>query len=110
MPVTRKRGDTYPEQFQIIDTELTTGINISGCSVILTVDPAQSPTTADNNLFAINGTVTDARTGKCEFVLSPIQADQQPGTYWYDIQLIDVANRTRTVVLDKWIVVQDIGK
>jgi len=48
--------------------------------------------------------------GTVEFAPSALQADQVPGVYFYDIQLIDGAGRIRTIALDKYVVQQDISK
>ncbi len=107
--ITRKRGDTYAETITITDT---TGavIDITGYTFKLTVDPEKAPASAANNLFSITGTILSAVAGTVEFAPSALQADQTPGTYYFDIQLIDGAGRIRTIALDKYIVVQDISK
>ena len=107
--ITRKRGDTYGETVTVTDTA-GAAINITGYTFKLTVDPEKAPLTADNNLFSITGTILSPTAGTVEFAPSPTQADQAPGTYYYDIQLIDGAGRIRTIALDKWVVVQDITK
>ena len=107
--ITRKRGDTYAETITVTDT---TGavIDITGYTFKLTVDPEKAPASAANNLFSITGTILSAVAGTVEFAPSALQADQTPGTYYFDIQLIDGAGRIRTIALDKYIVVQDISK
>ena len=108
--ITRKRGDTYAEE--IIVKSKTTGlpVNITGYTFKLTVDPKKDPLTADNNLFSITGTILNPTAGTVEFAPSALQADQTPGVYFYDIQMVDGAGRIRTIALDKWVVVQDITK
>ena len=107
--ITRKRGDTYSETITITDT---TGavINIAGYDFRLTVDPEKAPATAANNLFSITGTILSPTAGTVEFAPSALQADQAPGVYWYDIEMIDGAGRIRTIALDKYVVTQDISK
>ena len=48
--------------------------------------------------------------GRVEFAPSALQADQTPGAYWYDVQMIDGASRKRTIALDKYKYEQDISK
>jgi len=38
------------------------------------------------------------------------QADQVPGVYYFDVQMIDGAGRIRTIALDKYTYTQDITK
>lgn len=108
--ITRKRGDTYAERITVINKETQAVIDITGCSFVLTVDPERAPATSANNLFSLTGTVTDAVNGVVEFAPSAVQADQVPGTYYFDIQMTDGAGKKRTIDLDKWVVVQDISK
>jgi len=107
--ITRRRGDTYADLITVTDS---TGapINITGYTFQLTVDPEKAPATAANNLFSITGTILDAIAGTVEFAPSALQADQTPGTYFYDIQMVDGLGRIRTIALDKWVVTQDITK
>jgi len=108
--ITRKRGDTYADEITV--TSETTGqpINITGYTFVLTVDPEKAPASAANNLYSITGTILDATAGRVEFAPSDVQANQLPGTYYYDIQLIDGAGRKRTIALDKYVYQQDISK
>jgi len=108
--ITRKRGDTYAEKITVINKETLAVIDITGCSFVLTVDPEKAPASAANNLFSLTGTIVSAVDGTVEFSPSALQADQTPGTYYFDIQMTDGAGRKRTIDLDKWVVVQDISK
>jgi hypothetical protein len=108
--ITRKRGDTYAETIIVVTAGTTTPIDVTGCTFLLTVDPAKAPADNTNNLFDIVGTILDAPAGEVEFAPSALDADQLPGTYYYDIQMTDGAGRVRTVALDKWVVTQDITK
>jgi len=107
--ITRKRGDTYSEVVTVTDSA-GAAINITDYTFKLTVDPEKAPATAANNLFSITGTILNAAAGTVEFAPSALQADQTPGTYWFDIQLVDGAGRIRTIALDKYVVTQDISK
>jgi len=107
--ITRRRGDTYADLITVTDS---TGapIDITGYSFKMTLDPEKSPATAANNLYQITGTILDGPAGRVEFAPSPTQADQVPGTYYYDVQMIDGVGRIRTIALDKYIYTQDITK
>lgn len=108
--ISRKRGDTYADE--IVVTSATTGlpINITGYTFTMTLDPAKDPVDATNNLYSLVGTIVDAVAGRVEFAPSALQADQAPGTYYYDVQMIDGASRKRTIMLDKYKYEQDISK
>lgn len=106
----RKRGDTYADEIAVFSKTTGAAIDITGYSFVLTVDPSQTPTTADDNLYAINGSITKATGGLVEFAPSAIQADQQPGAYFYDIQMTDDAGRIRTIQAGRYTYEQDISK
>jgi len=109
--ITRRRGDTYADEINV--TSATTGepIPITGYSFIMTLDPEKAPATAANNLYQITGEIIgDGTAGRVEFAPTPLQADQTPGTYYFDIQMVDGAGRKRTIALDKYVYTQDITK
>ena len=107
--ITRRRGDTYAETVTVTDSAGAV-VNITGYTFKLTVDPEKAPATAANNLFQITGTILSGPAGTVEFAPSALQADRTPGTYYYDVQMVDGAGRIRTIALDKWVVTQDITK
>lgn len=108
--ITRKRGDTYADEITVKSKATGLPINITGYTFKLTVDPKKDPLTADNNLFSITGTILNPIAGTVEFAPSEPQSDQVPGTYYYDIEMIDGAGRVRTIELDKYVFTQDITK
>lgn len=107
--ITRKRGDTYADEFIIKSAATGLPINITGYSFVLTVDPAQYPTDSSNNKFQLTGTIVDAAAGRVEFAPSALQADNV-GRFFYDVQMVDGAGRKRTIVSGKYVMVQDISK
>ena len=84
--------------------------NVTGCSFVLTVDPSKAPADATANLFSLTGTLVTPLTGEITFPITAEQADQVPGTYYYDIALVDAVGKKLTIALDKFKFVQDIGK
>ena len=107
--ITRRRGDTYGDEITVTDSA-GAAINITGYTFVLTLDPSKTPSDATANLYAITGTILDAPAGRVEFAPTAMQADQTPGTYYYDIQMVDGASRKRTIALDKYVYQQDISK
>ncbi len=108
--ITRKRGDTYADEITVKSKATGLPINIAGYSFTMTLDPLKDPLTAANNLYSLVGTIIDAPAGRVEFAPSALQADQPPGVYYYDVQMIDGAGRKRTIALDKYKYEQDISK
>lgn len=107
--ITRKRGDTYDEQFAIRNEATGAAINIAGCSFLLTVDPEKAPTSSANNLFQSTGVIVDATAGTVKFPISSPQADHV-GKFFYDVQMTDAEGKKRTVQADKFTFLQDITK
>lgn len=108
--ITRRRGDTYADEITVTSSTTKAPIDIAGYTFTMTLDPEKAPATADNNIYQLTGTIVDAPTGRVEFAPSALQADQTPGTYWFDIQMVDGAGRKRTIALDKYTYTQDITK
>lgn len=106
--MTRYRGDTAPDAgFVKLNDEV---LPTSGCTFTLTVDKAKNPKSSVNNLYSLVGEVVDAVTGEIKFPITEQQADKPPGTYYYDIQIIDGTGLKRTIGVDKYIIKQDITK
>lgn len=106
--ITRFRGDTAPITGVVSLNALP--LDVTGCSFVLTVDPSKTPTDSANNLFALTGTLVTPLTGEITFPITAGQADQVPGTYYFDIQLLDALGYKRTIALDKFVFLQDITK
>lgn len=107
--ITRRRGDTYPEPFALVDQD-GAAINLTGASLVLTVDPSPAPADASRNVASITGTVTSAVGGLVQFAPSSGEADLSPAVYHYDVQLTDSGGAVRTVCAGKWEIVQDVSK
>ena len=107
--VTRYRGDTSADQFIITDSD-GTEINISGYTFKLTISSKQAPSSTEGLLATVSGVIASAAGGLVEFVFSTAQADQTPGVYYYDVQMIDTNNRIQTLAKDYYEFTQDITK
>lgn len=110
--ICRVRGDTSP--FTITITDGTAPIDVTGFSFKLAVDPAQEPTDALNNLFALEVgtgiTLTTPASGIITVTLSLADSDQTPSQYFYDLQWTDTSGFVRTIMRGGWEVQQDISK
>lgn len=108
--ITRKRGDTYADEFEVISEITGVVIDITtGYTFLLTVDPEKAPTTATNNVYQLTGVVTDGPNGIVEFAPSAVQADQL-GSYYFDVQMTDPTGRIRTIDDGKYKYIQDVTK
>lgn len=108
--ITRKRGDTYADEITITSEVTGTTVDITGYTFKMTLDPSKAPLDNTTKLYEVDGNILDGPTGRVEFAPTSQQADQAPGTYYYDIQMIDGAGRKRTIALDKYVYQQDITK
>lgn len=107
--ITRKRGDTYADEFIIKSARTKLPIDITGYTFLLTLDPEKSPQSNVNNLYQLTGTILDAAAGRVEFAPSISQANLL-GNYFYDVQMIDGLGRIRTIIAGRYKYVQDITK
>ncbi len=105
----RIRGDTFPMVFTLTDSA-GAAIDITGFGFKLTVDPSDEPADDSGNLFELDGVIPIGTDGVVQFLLSDAQADQTPNEYFYDVQMVDLALRKRTIVRGIYEVTQDITK
>ncbi len=107
--ITRKRGDTAADVFTLTDSA-GAALDITSFSFLLTVGSLEDPPDANSQLYQLTGTILDALNGVVEFVPSAANADQDPETYFYDVQMTDAAARIKTIEKGEYIYEQDITK
>lgn len=108
--IRRKRGDTFRLQITI-KTKAGALVDITGFSFLLTVDPSADPIDATNNLFQIVGVIFGPPAdGVVHFPFTVGEADQNPDSYFFDVQQTDGTPEIRTIFEGPWIVDQDITK
>lgn len=107
--ITRYRGDTYADEFTIRNKTTGLPVNITGYNFLLTVNTVRDPTNTATQQYQLVGVIVSAVEGRVEFAPTALQADRL-GLFYYDVQMVDGAGRKRTVVLDEYDYVQDIGK
>lgn len=112
--IIRYRGDTAADRFTITrrltPTADPTAVDITGCTFILTVNSDENPTDDTDQLFALTGAITGAVAGEVEFAPDATEADQPPGNYYYDVQMIDANGAILTVDKGRYRFKQDITK
>lgn len=105
----RARGDTTGDVFEVKDKD-EAALDITGYSFLLTVNTSKTPTDITNQRYSLTGNITDAVSGVVEFAPDAVEADQAPGTYYYDIQMTDLGGKISTKVKGKYKYIQDITK
>lgn len=104
----RVRGDTFPfiVTIEVDDVPL----DITGFTIVLTVDTREEPPDATTVVFQASGVVTNGPAGQVTFSLTGPQAATTPGDYFYDMQYTDLGSKIRTFAKGTWTVLQDITK
>lgn len=108
MKIERYRGDTAPDSITVTYRSGTV-IDLTGCTLLLTVNSELNPADATNQTFQLTGTSPSPETGVVLFYPNSTQADHV-GVYYYDIQLTDASGYKRTVAKDTYLFIQDITK
>ena len=107
--ICRKRGDTHPEVFQLKQNGVA--VDITGDTFRLTVATRPDPPDNSFQVFQLTGSILVAASGTFQFTPNTTQADQNPGTYYYDVQWIEnTSGQIRTILAGTWTFEQDITK
>ena len=109
--ITRKRGDTYGDRFDLTVTATGLPLELAGYSgFLLTLDTRRDPPDTTTQVYQLAGVVIGATSlGQLEFAPTLAQANRT-GRFFYDIQLTDPAGRVRTVLAARYAYRQDITK
>ena len=108
--ITMYRGDGYPITLKLTDKITGAAIDLTGCSLIMTVSTLEYPPDNSTKLFDVDGVLdTDPTTGRVSFTPNPSDV-AVPGSYFYDIQLTNPSGHVRTVAKSTFAVFQDITK
>ena len=107
--ITRKRGDNFPFQLTLKDSG-GTAVDITGFTFRMVADPSNAPADDTNNLFDLAGVIVTAEDGIFQFEPTTSDMDVEPGTYFYEVQMIDASSKVRSIVAGTFIVEQDIVK
>lgn len=109
-PITIYRGDSYPIVLTIKDSATSLPLDLTSCSLLLTVDTLENPPDATTKVFQVVG-VLDADPTTGVVVFTPTTADTAvAGDYYYDVQLTDADGNVRTIVKSTFTVTMDITK
>lgn len=108
LEITRYRGDTVSDVFTITDSSGSPQ-DITGSTVKMTLDERKAPPDATTLVLELTGTLTNPSAGEVTFTWTALNADQEPGSYWFDIELTS-GSVVQTLVVGKYTFIQDISK
>ena len=78
-------------------------VDLTGATAKLTVDSLQSPVGTATQIFELTGAVQAPATGGIiHFQPTTVQANQTPGSYFYDVQVILADGTRRTIATGDW--------
>lgn len=97
--IIRVRGDTAPDRFVMKD-QIGAIQDITGWTFRMSVNSKQAPGAGDASLYTLTGAIDDAAAGEYSFAPSAMEADQEPGNYWFDVEATDAGGAIKTVELD----------
>lgn len=108
MNIERFRGDTKP--FSLLLSDSGSPLNLTGCSVKLTVNKQSNPTDTSMQVFQLTGALSGTPTdGVVEFSLTDTQADNV-GHFYFDVEVVDAQTKKFTVAKGVFQFQQDITK
>jgi hypothetical protein len=107
--INRFRGDTTPDAIAILD-DASAPLHLLSYSTKLTIHRRLEPSATDPPVVVSIGHPYDVAGGLVEFPFDEVQADQKPGVYYYDIQLMDGYGRIKTLIKDRYVFHQDVTK
>jgi len=107
--IERYRGDTYANIFQIKDSN-GDPIDITNYTFKMTVNTERYPQDETTQLYQVVGVLVSPLSGTVKFAPNSTQADQDPGTYYFDVQMTDDQGAIQTVAVGKLRFYQDITK
>jgi archaellin len=104
------RGDSYPITFTLTDSATGSPIDLTGATLIMSVDTMADPPDDTTLQFEIDGVIDAApETGKVSF--TPTSTDTATvGLFYYDVQLTDADGNIRTVAKNTFTITMDITK
>ena len=108
--LTVRRGDSYPLPFTLTDPATGAALDLTDCTVVLTVSAEAAPEDDTAQVCQVAGVLgDDPTTGAVSF--TPTTADTgTPGEYYYDIQVTDADSHVRTPITSTLTTLQDISK
>ena len=105
------RGDSYPLELTIKNKETKVIIDLTGYAFSLTVDTLQDPPDDTTQVFEVPGVLDiDPTLGRVSFTPTVLQTAIDAKGYFYDVQMTDSSGNIRTIVKNKWKILQDITK
>ena len=104
------RGDSRDIGVTFIDKD-GDAINLTNGTVFFTVSKIQNPQNDDDALITKDVTSHDEpETGRTVIELTPEDTDINPGSFWYDVQLVDVEGNVLSSEKNRLEIISDITR
>jgi len=106
------RGDSYPIELLVQD-ENEDPITLTGSSLLFTVNSVKDPEDDSDQKFEVVGVIDPDQVtnmGLVTFTPTTVQTDLAKAIYYYDIQLTNSSGDIKTIMKNKFKVLQDITK
>lgn len=102
----RFRGDTYADQFVVIDDRTGLPVNLTGCVLKLSI--AESDCSGVKTpVYTLFGSFDNIANGEVSFAPTEDQANRV-GFYKYDVEMDDGKGVVRTLIKNSYVYLQDI--
>lgn len=105
--IVRYRGDTYPDSFIVFNDRTGEMIDLTNCTLKLTLSSKRVPKIEDDLVYTLSGVVDSNNKGIVHFAPNTVDADRV-GFYWYEIELKEPQGVVRTLLTARYVYKQDI--
>ncbi len=96
------RGDNPVIVATLVDGDAA-AIDLTSAVVVLTVNSLESPPDETTQIFQLAGAIqAPATAGIVHFSPTTVQANQEPASYFYDIQVTFADGTRRTIAIGDW--------
>lgn len=103
----RYRGDTYADQFVVIDDRTGLPVDLTGCVLKLSIAESDCGGIKLPPVYTLFGSFDNITQGEVSFAPTEDQADRV-GFYKYDVEMDDGKGVVRTLVKNSYVYQQDI--
>lgn len=105
--IIRYRGDTYADQFIVIDDRTGLPVDLTGCVLKLSIAETDCSGVKLPPVYTLFGSFDNIAAGEVSFAPTETQADRV-GFYKYDVEMDDGKGVVRTLIKESYVYQQDI--